>query len=407
MVVFGSPREKFSDTELQSVKKFINKGGSLFFLSNEGGDTKQGTNGNDLLQEYGITIKANCLISTVQEHYLHPKEVLVSDSVLCNELTQFSRSEIDATDFASWDSSSLHRKGSGSLNFQDSLTSSDENFKIVYPYGATLTLQKPAAAILSSGLMAHPVRQPIGAIWQGGKENGKVAVIGSVAIFEDSWIEKESNAKLFDFLILWLLARIPIKTDKINMEELESAELEYAPNIGALANRLRCCLQEADELPRDFTRLTDDSLFTYNTNLVPEVVNLYKCLGVKPGPLTLIAPEFETPTLPLLPAILPPSLREPPPPPLDLFDLDDCFASPFVHLARLTNKCKAADCEDLLFYILESTSTIGIKPEAIGIHNGSHTDNAKAILSFMVKEIVDMKKLKTENTLALTPAFCE
>eukprot|EP00250_Pteridium_aquilinum_P025842 c31703_g1_i1 orf=72-260(+) len=62
------------------------------------------------------------------------------------------------------------------------------------------------------------------------------------------------------------------------MEDLECAELECVPDIGALANRLRCCLQEADELPRDFTKLPDESLFTYHTNLVPKVVNLYKRL---------------------------------------------------------------------------------------------------------------------------------
>jgi len=29
-------------------------------------------------------------------------------------------------------------------------------------------------------------------------------VLGSTAIFEDAWLEKEDNAKLFDFLLLWL-----------------------------------------------------------------------------------------------------------------------------------------------------------------------------------------------------------
>ena len=50
-----------------------------------------------------------------------------------------------------------------------------------------------------------------GAIWQGDKGSGKVSVCGSVGMFEDSWIDKENNAKLFDFLMLWLLGRIPIK----------------------------------------------------------------------------------------------------------------------------------------------------------------------------------------------------
>lgn len=312
IVVFGCPQEKFSATELDSLKNFVSKGGSVFFLSNEGGDIKQGTNANDLLQDYGITIKANCLISTVQKRYLHPKEVLVSDAVLCNELHQFANSELQAMDIANVDSPRPHRLEIGVVHTQDTLALSDETFNIIYPRGATLTLQKPAAAILSSGLMAYPVRQPIGAIWQGGKGSGKVLVVGSVAMFEDVWIEKEDNAKLFDFLAFWLSARIFIKMDKISMEELESVELEYAPDIGTLANRLRCCLQ-----------------------------------------------------------------------------------------------CKSAGEEDLIFYILQGASTVGVKPETVGISGGTDTETAKAVLAFMLKEIVDMKSLDQENASALTPAFCE
>ena len=37
--------------------------------------------------------------------------------------------------------------------------------------------------------------------------------------------------------------------------------------------------------------------------------------------------QFEQPLPPLLPAVFPPSLREPPPPALDLYDLDEQFAS--------------------------------------------------------------------------------
>lgn len=38
----------------------------------------------------------------------------------------------------------------------------------------------------------------------------------------------------------------------------------------------RSCLQESDELPADFTKMFDDTLFTFDTSLVPEVVNVYK-----------------------------------------------------------------------------------------------------------------------------------
>jgi hypothetical protein len=59
---------------------------------------------------------------------------------------------------------------------------------------------------------------------------------------------------------------------------------------------------------------------------VPEAVALYDQLGVKKAPLSLIPPAFETPLPPLRPATFPPVLREPPPPALELFDLDEAFA---------------------------------------------------------------------------------
>jgi intraflagellar transport protein 52 len=41
----------------------------------------------------------------------------------------------------------------------------------------------------------------------------------------------------------------------------------------------------------------------------------------------LIVPQFETPLLGLQPAVFPPIVKELPPPPLELFDLDEEFAS--------------------------------------------------------------------------------
>lgn len=60
-----------------------------------------------------------------------------------------------------------------------------------------------------------------------------------------------------------------------------------------------CTLQEADELPRDFTSLFDETLIKVDVSLLPETVGLYDKLGVKKAPLRLIAPQFETPLPPL------------------------------------------------------------------------------------------------------------
>jgi hypothetical protein len=72
--------------------------------------------------------------------------------------------------------------------------------------------------------------------------------------------------------------------------------------------------QEDEELPADWTTLFDDVLFKFDTSLVPEAAAMYERLSVKKSPLSLIAPQFETPLPPLQPAVFPPAIREPPPP---------------------------------------------------------------------------------------------
>lgn len=94
-----------------------------------------------------------------------------------------------------------------------------------------------------------------------------------------------------------------------------------------MADRLRSCLQESDDLPKDFTTLFNNKLYSFDTDLVPESIELYKTLGVKHEPLTLIPPQFETPMPQLQAAVFLPCIKDLPPPSLDLFDLDEQFAS--------------------------------------------------------------------------------
>ncbi|KAH9533688.1 hypothetical protein CY35_18G065300 [Sphagnum magellanicum] len=340
VVVFGCPTERFTTVEVDAVKGYVHAGGCVLLLSAQGGDARHQSNLNELLHDFGITINTDSLVRVVQEKYLHPKEVLISNSVLCKEISHEETPRIKAAMF----------------------------------------------------LNCH-----LGAIYEGTSGKGRIAVLGSTAIFEDAWLEKEDNAKLFDFLLLWLTHQSSIEVERINVEELDTGEFEHVPNTEALAGRLRCCLQEAEELPKDFTKLVDDELFQYHTNLIPSVVSLYEQLGVKHMPLTLITPQFETPSPPLQPAVFAPSLREPPPPAVDLFDLDDCFASPSIHLSHLTNKCKNAGTEDLQFYTLEGAAILGITPKVVGVADNNSREAAKAVLSFIFQELVNMKKLHPEN----------
>jgi hypothetical protein len=59
-------------------------------------------------------------------------------------------------------------------------------------------------------------------------------------------------------------------------EERELSEYVYLPDVHTLAEQLRSCLQESEPLPSDFTQLFDDTLFKFDTNLIPEAVALYE-----------------------------------------------------------------------------------------------------------------------------------
>ena len=141
----------------------------------------------------------------------------------------------------------------------------------------------------------------------------------------------------------------------------EVAEYNYLPDTQSLSERLRSCLQESEPLPADFMRLFDDALFKFDTRAIPEAVSLFDALGVKHEPLSLIPPQFETPLPPLQPAVFPPAFREPPPPALDLFDLDEQFASERARLAQLTNKCGDGDLE---YFVKECGLICGVTVRA-------------------------------------------
>jgi hypothetical protein len=54
--------------------------------------------------------------------------------------------------------------------------------------------------------------------------------------------------------------------------------------------------------------------------------------------LEIVAPRFDTALPPLTPAVYPPQMKDPPVPVLELFDLDDAFASSKTRLTQLTQR---------------------------------------------------------------------
>jgi intraflagellar transport protein 52 len=218
-----------------------------------------------------------------------------------------------------------------------------------------------------------------------GAKRGRMVVLGSVEIFGDEWIDKEENSKLCDILISWLLgeADLDMTSDR---NEADISDYKAVPNIEALSQILKPCLQGMDELPRDFTRLFDLGMFRFDMDLIPQAVSLYEQLGVPHETLTLIPPQFECPLPKLTIATFPPAMREPAPPALDQFDLDEHFAKEGLRLAQLTNKCASGE-EDLEYYIAESGEILGVVQS---LPYGERS--AKHILFHIFRQIADFKK---------------
>ncbi len=276
-----------------------------------------------------------------------------------------------------------------------------ETMNFVYPYGASMNVQRPAIPLLSSGPTSYPMNRPVASMWESetvsgsGGLRGRLVVIGSTEIFGDDWIDKEDNAKLCDVLFSWLLQETDVD---MTSDRLDSDLSDYAPvpNIEALSQILKPCLQGMDDLPRDFTKLFDMNMFKFDTDLIPLTIQVYDALGVPHEPLTLIPPQFECPLPKLVAASFPPAMREPAPPALDQFDLDEHFAKETPRLAQLTNKCTSGE-EDLEYYIAESGEILGV---IANLPFGERS--AKHILFYIFKQIAEFKKQDPGNKTAPT-----
>lgn len=386
--VFGGPRERFTNAEFDAIKQYINEeDGCVLLMLGEGGEPQfNKKNVNYLLEEYGINVNTDSVVRTVYYKYLHPKEVYVSTGVVNTEITR---------------AAGKSRKGQEGTNSQ---------LSFVFPYGATMTVQKPAIPVLSSGYISFPLNRPVAAMYSSKASKGRLCVIASCHMFEDKWLDKEDNTKLADVFFRWLSRAPDVNLDSIDADDPEISDYHHLPDTEKLADRLRCGLEETEPLPRDFQDMFDDGLFKFDTNLIPDCVRLYKTLNVvnvksqKHEPLSLIQPQFETPLPSLSPAVFPPNLREPSLPALDLFDLDEHFAGERTQLAQITNKCPSDD--DLAYYIRECGSILGVTQSVSELQMGRSppamadkerdTYDAKSVLEHIFAQIVRFKKTEAQ-----------
>ena len=366
LLVMGGPQEPFDHVELSALRKFLSRGGNILLLSAADETNNEGapiSSLNAFLEDYGISFRKDAVVRTsFHKDFLHPKEARVNNASTSPTLLNLC----------------------GKKNQEHLL--GENGLSIVYPYGTTLSVQKPAIPLLSSGDLCFPANQSIGAYCN--MHGGKIIALGSAQVFHDDYINQLDNTSL-----LHAIVRILTEDDRditpVDDDAPEYGEPVEIPDMEALAERVRSCLQDGEEISSDFTRLFDQKMFNYDTSLIPQAVKLYEKLEVKHDPLTLIPPQFEVPHPPLQPAVFMPTMRDLPPPVLELYDLDQHFASDKIQLSQLTNKCSD---KDLDYYVKESGQILGVSQELPAKEQG-----AKNILEFIFKKLVEYKKMEQDS----------
>ncbi len=332
------------------IEEHVNAGGSLLFLVP--GTSSSGELPAFLRKVVGVTISDDVVVNlSHSSDSLHPRHVVIADEA------------------------AVH------ADFVDAGVRS-----IIFPEGTSLTVAKGstgscATTVVSSGGDAFPTNGPLAVAWQHdarSSSGGRVVVIGSAAIFSDTFLKAKDNAKLCHTIFQFLLR----SSDRVAFSPGRATGIaidddDPRPDIAALAHRIKPCLGMLDPLPQDLTELyCDDNLFGFDTDTV---TGLYQALDVPREPLQLIQPSFESVMPPLRPAVFTPQI-ELPPPTLELFDLDEVCADRHTKLGQVTNDSlnEGASAEE---FVQRAGAILGITKEG-------QSASGKEVLSLVFGRIV-------------------
>lgn len=341
---FIQPKSDIKQDEVTILDNFIQKGGAIILFA-----TALPPNLTNFIKKRGITISED-VISPSYICYVDPRHVTVQGGIVNRAISEFAN---------------------------------DQKATFAYPNGRDLELQAPAFPLLASGLSSYPLNRPILGFSPVGDKGGSLIVAGSYKLFNDEWIKKESNEKLFKYILELAI----MKTQKYNTIDAENPEITerwYTPDVQSMSEKFRCCLQEGEKLRVDFPQNFETGLFSMDLSYVAEVQTLAQTLGLKNEPLETVKPQFDTALPPLTPAVFPPQMREPPGPVLELFDLDDAFASPKTRLAQLAQRTPPKNVEK---FIIQAAKILGILPK---LPEGKQ--DAKHVLEYVFTQVARWKR---------------
>merc|ERR1712176_77709 len=128
---------------------------------------------------------SDAVVRTVYHKYQHPKECLITNGILFEDMVRAARGEKKAEKQAADQLALNITREEG-----DVANAGKDNggLEYVFPYGATLNVQKPALPILSSGPISYPLNRPVAAVYNK-VGAGRICVLGSVRILDDDFFE--------------------------------------------------------------------------------------------------------------------------------------------------------------------------------------------------------------------------
>ena len=231
LVIIVGPRERYSRGNLSMLRAYLHGGGSILIALGEGGEPAFGTNINAFTEEHGLAFRSDTVLRTVPFQHYHPKEVhLGPDAILRKELNAAAGKKAPLggaggggdlrraplTPIASR-RTARHVASPATSGITSGIpvvtaSSPRADLALVYPYGCTLAVSKPAFSLLSSGAIGLPVNRPLCALAtaRGAKPPsrappgpaagpaGRLCLLGSSHFLHDEWLGKEENAALVE-----------------------------------------------------------------------------------------------------------------------------------------------------------------------------------------------------------------
>jgi intraflagellar transport protein 52 len=339
---FVGPKRDIKTDEALALEVWANSGGAVLIFADELQPVFEG-----FVRKFGVTL-TDAVISPTYISYVDPHHVTVQQGVVNRAISEFAK---------------------------------ESNPTFAFPSGCTLDIVVPSVPVLTSGLSSYPLNRPVVSFAKIGK--GSLTVFGSPHIFSDEWIKKESNEKLCNFIIGLAITGAE-ELNQIDADHPEVTDRYYTPDVQSMSERLRSCIQESEKLKTDLKENFEKGVFRMDMSFVAQAQQVAGTLGLKNEPLETVKPQFDTALPPLTPAVFAPQMREPAGPPLELFDLDDAFASPKTRLAQLAQRTPAKNCEK---FILQSAKILGILPNLAEAKR-----SGKDVLEYVLTQVVRWKK---------------